>query len=137
MSTNAKPFFDTNVLVYVLGEREGRTARAEELLAAGGVVSVQVLNELVNVARRTLGLSWAEVGDALEAVPVFCPEVVDITVALHEAALRIAGRYGHGIDDAQIVAAAIEAGCPTLYSEGLQDGQLIERRLTVRNPFPG
>jgi predicted nucleic acid-binding protein len=52
---NDKAFFDTNVLVYVVGHRDDRTAAAEALVAGGGVVSVQVLNELAAVARRKLG----------------------------------------------------------------------------------
>lgn len=36
-----------------------------------------------------------------------------------------------------IAAAALLAGCTTLYSEDLQDGQVIERRLVTRNPFAG
>jgi predicted nucleic acid-binding protein len=53
--------------------------------------------------------------------------------------LAIAEKYGYGIYDALIVSAALEAGCTTLYSEDLQDGQVIERKserqLTIRNPF--
>jgi predicted nucleic acid-binding protein len=47
----------------------------------------------------------------------------------------IAEKYGYGIYDALVAAAALEAGCETLYSEDLQDGQVINRRLTIRNPF--
>ena len=37
--------------------------------------------------------------------------------------------------DALIAASALEAECTALYSEDFQDGQVIEGRLTVRNPF--
>ena len=47
----------------------------------------------------------------------------------------IAGRTVYAIYDALIIASALEAGCGTLLSEDLQDGQLIDGRLTVRNPF--
>jgi predicted nucleic acid-binding protein len=39
------------------------------------------------------------------------------------------------IYDALIVASALEAECTTLYSEDLQDGQVIDGPLTIRNPF--
>jgi len=54
---SGKPFFDTNVLVYIVGQAVERTEAAEALLAAGAVVSVQVLNELAAVAshRRDAG----------------------------------------------------------------------------------
>ncbi len=45
-------FFDTNVLVYIASADPLRSARAGALLREGGVVSVQVLNELVSVLRR-------------------------------------------------------------------------------------
>ena len=37
--------------------------------------------------------------------------------------------------DALVVAAALAADCETLYAEDLQDSQVIEERLTIRNPF--
>jgi predicted nucleic acid-binding protein len=131
---NDKVFFDTNVLVYVLGEDE-RTASAEALIAIGGVVSVQVLNELTAVARRKLGMTWNEIEEALAAIRVLCPSPVPLTIETHEAGLRIAAEYQFHIYDALIAAAALESECTTLYSEDLQDGQVIDGRLTIRNPF--
>ena len=130
-------FFDTNVLVYVVGQEDQRTQVAETLLATGGVVSVQVLNELASVARRKLGMTWEEIGDALTAVRTLCPSPVPLTIETHDAALRIARQYGYHIYDALVAAAALEAECTTLYSEDFQDGQVIDGRLTIRNPFTG
>jgi predicted nucleic acid-binding protein len=56
--------------------------------------------------------------------------------------------YAYGVDpakvaaaktiwDALIIAAALATGCDTLYSEDLQNGQIFEERLTVKNPFAG
>jgi len=72
---------------------------------------------------------------ALGAVRVLCPWPVPLTVELHDEGLRIAQRYRYSLYDASIVAAALSAGCGTLYSEDLQGGQLIDGRLTIRNPF--
>ncbi len=47
----------------------------------------------------------------------------------------IAEKLGCNIYDALVVASALEAGCSVLYSEDFQDGQRIEGKLTVRNPF--
>jgi predicted nucleic acid-binding protein len=132
---NAKAFFDTNVLVYIVGQEDERTAVAEALVGGGGVLSVQVLNELAAVARRKLGLTWDEVGEALAAIRVLCPSPVALTIETHEAGLRIAAQYQFHIYDALVAAAALEAGCTTLYSEDLQDGQVIDGCLTIRNPF--
>ena len=128
-------FFDTNVVIYVVGQKDERTAPAEALLASGGVVSVQVLNEIASVARRKLSMTWEEIGEALAAIRTLCPSPVPLTIETHEAALRIAVRYGYHIYDALVAAAALDADCTTLYSEDLQDGQVIDGRLTIRNPF--
>jgi predicted nucleic acid-binding protein len=131
----ASPFLDTNVLIYALAENDPRGEVAEALLAAGGVVSVQVLNEFVATTRGRLGMSWDDVVEALDAIRTLCPSPRAIAADTHDAALRIAQRYGFHIYDALVVASALEANCDTLYTEDLQDGQVIEERLTVRNPF--
>jgi len=130
-----RAFFDTNVLVYVLAKNDPRSRRAEELLAAGGILSVQILNEFVSVARRKLLMSWGEVSEALGAIRTLCPSPLPLTIETHEAALKIAAKHGYGIYDALVVATALEAGCETLYSEDLRDGQTIDGQVTIRNPF--
>ncbi|MBV9735891.1 MAG: PIN domain-containing protein [Acidisphaera sp.] len=128
-------FFDTNVLVYAVARDDPRAPVAADLLARGGRISVQVLNEFASTARRRLKWPWAEVMDALAAFRVLCPAPLPIGVGTHEAALEIAARDGFAFYDALIVAAALEAGCGTLWSEDMQHGQVISGRLTVRNPF--
>lgn len=132
---SGKAFFDTNVLIYAIAQNDPRGPRAEALLANGGLVGVQVLNEFVSVARRKLRMSWKDVAEALVAIRILCPWPVPITISTHERALRIAEDHGYEIYDALVVAAALESGCATLYSEDLQDGQLINRKMTIRNPF--
>ena len=131
----ARAFFDTNVLIYALAKGDPRSMRAEELLAAGGVLSVQILNEFVSVARRKILMSWSEVMEALGVIRVLCSTPLPLTVDTHEAALKIAEKHGYGIYDALVVATALEASCETLYSEDLQDGQTINGQVTIRNPF--
>src|SRR5262249_50491482 len=109
--------------------------KAEALLASGGTNSVQSLNEFVSVGRRKLGMSWKEVNELLDLVVILCPNPVPISFDTHKTALGIAEKYGYGIYDSLIASAALEAGCTTLFSEDLQDGQIINRQLTVRNPF--
>jgi predicted nucleic acid-binding protein len=130
-----KAFFDTNILIYSIAQDDPRGPRAEELLAAGGVISVQVLNEFASVARRKIHMPWQEVREALAAIRVLCAPPLAITLGTHEAALRIAEQYSFGIYDALIAAAALRAGCKTLYSEDFQEGQIIDGQLTVCNPF--
>ena len=80
-------------------------------------------------------MSWDEIDEALAAVRVLCPSPLPLTVDTHDAGRRIAAKYGYGIFDSLIAASALEVECDTLYSEDLQDGQTIEGRVTIRNPF--
>ena len=124
------------MLIYAVAENDPRSTQAEELLSSGGVLSVQILNEFVSVARRKILMPWSEVTEALDAFRVLCPAPLPITIEMHEAALKIAEKHGYHIYDALVVAAALEAGCSTLYSEDLHDGQTIDGQFTIRNPFP-
>lgn len=127
-------FLDTSILVYAFTD-DRRAVRAEQLLAKGGTVSVQVLNEFANVARRKLGLSWHDVGEALEAVRSLCRPVLAIDLDSHPDALRLAERYGVSVFDAQVLASALRGGCTTFYTEDMQDGLLVDGRLRLVNPF--
>ena len=130
-----RAFLDTNVFVYAIVQHDPRSHHAEELIAEGGRVSVQVLNEFVSVARRKIRMPWREVREALDAIRILCPSPVPVTMDTHEIALRIAEEHSVSIYDALIAAAALEAKCVTLYSEDLQDGRVIDDQLTIRNPF--
>jgi predicted nucleic acid-binding protein len=131
---SAKPFLDTNVILYLLSEDTTKADRAEALLAQGGTVSVQVLNEAANVMTRKLKMGLDEVGDILAGVRHFC-EVVPVTIEIHDQALAITRRFGFSIYDSLIVSAAIAAKCAVLYSEDLQHGQQVGDQLTIINPF--
>ena len=127
-------FLDSNVLVYAFTD-DPRTATARTLLVRGCTIGVQGLNEFVNVARRKLAHSWDEIRAALAVIRDLSPIVVPIDLDTHEAALRLAERYGFAMFDALMVATASKAGCTTLWSEDMQDGMLIDGKLRIANPF--
>jgi predicted nucleic acid-binding protein len=127
-------FFDSNIPIYLLGSDLVRAQQAEDTLALGGTISVQVLSEVVAVARRKLSLAWPRLQTfliELQRLTVAVP----VTLTTHELGFRLAVRYNFHIYDAMIVAAAIEAGCDTLYSEGMQHGLRVADQLTIVNPF--
>lgn len=132
--SGAEDFFDTNVLLYLLSAETAKADHAEALLATGGTISVQVLNEFAAVAVRKLRMSWVEIREVLTPIRAVC-EVEPLTLETHERAMQIAQRYAFSMYDSLIVSAALIAGCKTLHSEDMQDGQVIERQLTIRNPF--
>ena len=129
-----KPFLDTNVLVYAALSDDPRRPAAEQLMAAGGTISVQVLNEFVNVARGKLSWSWPDIEMMLALVRSQSRRVLDISVATHEAAIALARDHRLSFYDALIVAAAQEAGCDTLFTEDMQHGRKFGG-LVVVNPF--
>ena len=127
-------FFDTNVLLYLLSGDAFKADRAETLVAAGGVISVQVLNEFASVASRELGMAWTEIREVLETVRAVC-HVESVSLETHDRGITLSERYGFAIYDSMILASALLAGCNILFTEDLQDGQIIDGELTVRNPF--
>ena len=131
----AARFFDTNVPLYLLDDGPKRDA-AHGLIAGGGTISVQVLNEVLVNCRRKAGMSWAEAGAFLDGLREIC-DVVDLTPEVHDIGRALGERYELAVYDAMIVAAALLHGCDTLLSEDMHDGLVIEERLTIRNPFRG
>lgn len=128
-------FFDSNVVLYLVSGDSRKAERAEDAMAGGGAVSVQVLNEFVAVARRKYHMDWERIRAVTSAVRKTC-HVEPLTLEMHDLGLRLAQRYHFRFYDCLIIAAAITVGCDTLYSEDLRDGQRIEG-VTIRNPFAG
>ena len=130
----ARSFIDTNVLVYAFSDQDARSGRAATVIAAGGIVSVQVLNEFVDVARRKLRKDWPAVQCALDDLRALLDPPLPLTTELHQTAIKLSRKYDLHIYDSLILGAARLAGCRVLYTEDLQHGQEIDGVL-VQNPF--
>jgi predicted nucleic acid-binding protein len=127
-------FLDSNILMYLASGDAAKADRAEQLLRDGGTVSVQVLNEIANVAVRKMKLSWSDTRDFISRIRDLLT-VIPLTEPIHESGLRLAERYQFGVYDGMIVAAALEAGCEVVLSEDLQHGLVVDGRLRIVNPF--
>ena len=127
-------FFDTNVLLYLASGDPVKADRAERLVAVGGTISVQVVNEIANVARRKMRMSWNEINSFLAMVRDLLG-VVPVTIETHDTGIALAERYGFSTYDAMIAASAMLSGCDTLWSEDLQHDMTVDDRLRVVNPF--
>ena len=126
-------FIDTNVLIY--GQEAGaKSETARRVILAGGVISVQVLNEFAAVLRRKFGLEWAVIADSLADVRTALDPVRPIGVEIHTSAVALARSHGFSFHDALIVASALDAGCETLLTEDLQASRRVNG-LTIVNPF--
>jgi predicted nucleic acid-binding protein len=128
-----KAFFDTNILVYA-ATSDPKKRQAADCLRRRGIASVQVFNEFVHVARRKLGHDWPQIEFALGLFRDSLDDVVPVTMNTHAAAVLLAREHGLSFYDALIVAAAIEAGCDTLYTEDLQHGRAFGD-VAIVNPF--
>ena len=128
-------FLDSNVLLYLASADAIKASRAEELVAAGGVISVQVLNEVANVLRRKLSMSWSETSAFMSSIRALLTTVQPLTAATHDYGLWLAERYSLSVYDGLLVASALEGRCSVLWSEDMHDGLLVEKMLTIKNPF--
>ena len=126
-------FLDSNVLLYLFSADVKKIGRVQELVDDEPFISVQVLNEFVNVARRKYSASWEAIDDMLVPIKSAC-RVESVALTTHELAVRIAATARIHIYDANIVAAAQLAGCHTLMTEDLNPGQRFGG-VTIRNPF--
>ena len=131
----ARPFIDSNVVFYLFSSNAVKADRAESLLRAGGLISVQVLNEVASVCLRKLKMTWQDIDAVLGTLKSTC-EVLPVTLASHEKAVGLGQQYQLSLYDANIVANAILGGAKTLLSEDMQSGMLMEG-VTVLNPFFG
>lgn len=127
-------FVDTNVLLYLASGDAVKADRAEAIVAAGGAISVQVLNEFANVARRKMRMSWTDTHAVLSTLRSLLT-VHPVTIEVHRSGLALAERYGFSIYDSMIVASALHAGCDTLWSEDMQPGMALDEGLRIVDPF--
>jgi predicted nucleic acid-binding protein len=128
-----KAFFDTNVLVYTTTSNTKKPL-AIDCLGRGGIVSVQVLNEFVHVARRKLHHDWPEIERALGLFRASLDEIAPLTLDTHSTAVVMARDHKLAFYDALIIASAIETSCDTLFSEDMQHGRHFGDLIVV-NPF--
>jgi predicted nucleic acid-binding protein len=84
-----RPFLDTNILVYAVSD-DPRRSRAQELLAEGGTISVQVLNEFANVLLVKLRKPWPDIEAAIEDICAVAELARSLTLATHRSARALA-----------------------------------------------
>lgn len=147
---SARSFFDTNTLLYILEGKDpahGMSLTADEIEANRKgditlgllqsdniVIGVQVFNELCNVALRRK-FDWLKTREMLAALQALTVDIVPLTLDVHRRGILLHEKYKLQFYDALMLAAALEGGCATFYSEDMQHDQVIEQVLTIKNPF--
>ena len=134
MPVEGGSFFDTNVLLYLVSSESEKARMLDRYMMGGGKISVQVLNEITNVARKKYGFTIEQIRPFLLTLRAAF-QVVPVTLELHEIGLDLIGRYQFSTYDAMIVAAALHSGCNVVLSEDMQNGMSIYGRLRIQNPF--
>ncbi len=129
-----KVFTDSNVLLYLLGEDIAKKKKAEEIPFSTPLISTQVINENINVSYKQFHLSKEKIFCHIENLLSKCL-VKMITLDTIKLGYHFFTKYRYGFYDCLIISSAFENNCNILYSEDLQDGQIIEGKLKIINPF--
>lgn len=133
---SAKVFIDTNIIIYSYSQDEPQKRhRAQECTQENeSWISTQVLNETINTLKRKFFLDYRQIGTVVDELSQQ-HQLAIVSLGTIQKALEIAQRYQYSYFDSLIIASALEVGCDRLYSEDLQDGQKIDSKLTLINPF--
>jgi len=97
-------------------------------------ISTQVLQELTNIVTRKFKFSYKDAQAAIHE----CGQNNNLHINTGQTILKaceLADRYGWSFYDSLIVASALESECLVLYSEDLQNSQVVDGKLKIVNPF--
>lgn len=136
--TRSKIFIDTNILVYSLDQFEPeKQKKCRELLKTligdlRGVISTQVMQEFYVASTAKLGADVLIVKDILHSFERF--ETIIITPQIIKEAIDCSIINRLSFWDALIVTAAEGAKCEKIWSEALNDGQVV-RGVRIENPL--
>ena len=134
-----KVFLDTNILIYAFDltdEIKRKVAMGILCLDASLYISVQVVNEFINVLNRKIQApaDSSKMMELLQEIGSLC-DISDMTFAISKQAVFMKERYRYSFWDSMIIASALENEVDILYSEDMQHGQLIDGKLKIVNPF--
>jgi predicted nucleic acid-binding protein len=137
MTDNPGPcFLDTNILVYAYSETEPEKKQiAVQLLTDRSIcMSTQVVNEFIWIMFSKYHVDMKLLQDvAKNLFLLYRMDIVDDrTIA---GAIEMSIRYQLSYWDSLIVSSAMKLNCAVLYSEDFQRKQIIEKCITVTNPF--
>lgn len=134
---NGKAFFDTNIFIYLYADNElDKQTISKEIIdkADDCITSTQILNEINNVMIK----KWRM---PIESVKTIQKDVRQISKVLYinestiDKAIDLNAGYGFSYYDCLMLASALEEDCSIIYTEDMSNGQIIENRLKIINPF--
>ncbi len=126
---------DTNILLYALDDfYPEKQSISIQIIADRPFFCSQSLSEFTNVCLRRWKFPKAKVAELIKTYLQQC-QYVPVTEIMLMSATRLMDKYDFQLFDAIIIASALESGCTILYSEDMNDGQVIEKSLKIVNPF--
>ena len=131
-----KVFLDSNVLIFAYSFTEIKKQEVARKLITNSVsyLSTQVLQEFVNILHKKFKFSFEEIRQAINESQANNIIHINTEATIHQAC-KIADRYKYSFYDSLIISAALECDCKFLYTEDLQHGQVIEKKIKIVNPF--
>ena len=132
--TNKRFALDTNILIYLEGNDTIKRSISENLLSFAPVIPSQVVSEFLNVTRRLRNISKLQAMNEAAALFADC-RIAPIQNSTINLAIKLIQKYDFQLFDSIIVALAIESDCKILYTEDMQHGLLVNKKLQIINPF--
>ena len=135
---SGRAFFDTNIFIYLYAEkeREKQTVCKEVINKADEcITSTQILNEINNVLIKKWQMSFETVKTIQQDIRQISDEVVYVKEDTIDKAIDLHFKHGFSYYDCLMLSSALENNCKTIYTEDMNDGQIIENSLTIVSPF--
>ena len=132
-----KVFLDTNILIYLYSESEANKRQVAYRILDNHycVTNLQALNEASNTWFRKYSWESSKIHSHLDNIELVCDIILPISRATINMALSIKDRYGYSYYDCIMLSSALESNCSIIFTEDMNNGQIISDRLTVINPF--
>ena len=132
--TDKLSFLDSNILIYLVENNPDKKAKVLSIITTDCMISTQVVGENINVCIKKLKMTkekaFIHANELLATFPI-----MTIQPSTLELGIMIYNKYQLSWWDSLIVSTALENNCEIIYSEDMQDGLVIEKRLTIVNPF--
>ena len=138
-TAEGKVFFDSNILVYFVDERDQRKQKiAKEIIAEAvqnqnGMISTQSLQEFYNVVTKKIKCQKEKAKEIVSMFSEIFP-VTQISIPLIFKAIDISIKENLSFWDSLILSTASDTGCILLYSEDMNNGQIVSGT-KILNPF--
>lgn len=132
-------FIDSNIWIYMLlpGQDVEKAKVTQNLIRqekANILISTQIVNEVANVIIRQGAMDEAEIREFISRFYArYTVHQFSQSTQLNASHLR--EKYSFAYWDSLLVAAALEAQATRFYSEDMQNGLVVDGRLTILNPF--